>query len=216
MRSILAITGVLIAFNTFGAETDRERRVRIALTLSAVTDKPCHYADWDTAKKEALETGKPILVFVGVKCSGRCGNDEVQAVVTELQSYDRDVKPRIVVLSRGKGDEKGVLVERGVLPPDATEAKIEEVKTRAYEQSQEPLDWQIAVLTEDAEYAEAEAGDCPNGVCPAPAFPQAMAPGYNVFRPRIADRPRFVPQALASHQPIRSVVRALFPRLRLR
>lgn len=144
MRSLALIAGLVMSLPMLAADTKDEAlatRVRVALALTATAEKPCHYTDFSAGSKDALASGKVLLVFVATPCNGRCDSG---SVVSEVGSYGmiNPERPRLIVLSRGgPGEDRDTLYIRSELADDAPPDVIEKAVQGAMEKSGDDLNW---------------------------------------------------------------------------
>jgi hypothetical protein len=136
MRTLTMLAVVaLIASVAYADETDRARRVKVALALGfaeqpKVDPAACERcSSLDDARLIAFKEGKPLVVFVG-GCGGRGEEMPASVVTARADRYTTDGKPeaekRIVVLTPGvdSSDGKTYLYVRATLSPNATAKEI--------------------------------------------------------------------------------------------
>jgi hypothetical protein len=105
---------------------DEETRAKAALSLAAksrerehakylqaVAKNPCR-TDWNEAEKEAITTGKAVVIWVGMKC---CDNKELRlalpdAIHVHLDTMNGNSKARVVLAHPAKTDNALLIVEK--------------------------------------------------------------------------------------------------------
>lgn len=199
----------------------RTRRVRVALALAApiaaTPPNKCR-TDYPAAAVEALDTGKPIVLFINTECAGRGCALSTDIIAVTLPTFDGDspadvATPRIVVLHKVSSSDGPTLRESVQLKPDATGDEIkkaaEDAKPKAV-----TLDW-FSLSPFDG---PGVVGQCANGVCVAPAAsvttsrvaPATANTNAVVNSAPLANRPKLF-GAGGSH-PVRAFIGRLFGR----
>lgn len=112
---------------------------------AAIYSNPCR-SDWDETEKEALRTGKAVVIWVGMKC---CENKELRLTLPDalhihLPSMNDNPSPRVVLADPSRSPNALLIVEKDQI----NRATGEQFKT-AYKRSQQmngnnrPNPWRV-------------------------------------------------------------------------
>jgi hypothetical protein len=156
MRCLILIAAVLLhpALIPADDKSDRERKVKVALALSAKPPEACGRCREDAAavRAEAHRDRKPIALFVGGCETGLgCVAETAGAIPVKAPSYAHDGQPatskRIVILEP-KADGSGFVIDR-TLPATADAKQLDEAVKAATPKAKSPpsgpilLNWQL-------------------------------------------------------------------------